>query len=116
MMKEKRQRPDRVELRLVLSRRQLKGGLAAFLLIGTAGIVGSETLSLVASFPSPIGIYKKLVATGQVVLARDGGNVGIGVDNPTAKLDIDGSARVQSTLNVGSSLDVGGALGLAPLA
>jgi hypothetical protein len=112
----KRSKPaDLVKFELVLSRRQLKGALMAFLMIGAVGVVGSETLSLVANFPSPIGIYNRLVSTGQTILAREGGRVGIGTGAPRATLEINGDTRVQTDVVVGGGVSLGGALGLASL-
>src|SRR6185369_15623712 len=40
--------------------------------------LGSETLTMVTTYPSPMGVYKNIVTTGQTLIARDAGNVGIG--------------------------------------
>src|SRR5581483_4582816 len=53
--------------------------------------LGSETLTMVTTYPSPMGVYKNIVTTGQTLLARDGGQVGIGTPTPTAALEADTS-------------------------
>lgn len=44
--------------------------------------IGSETLTLTTTYPAPVGIYRSMITTGtggaNTLLARDGGNVGIG--------------------------------------
>ncbi|MBI4061517.1 MAG: hypothetical protein HY403_08815 [Elusimicrobia bacterium] len=89
--------------------------VAALVVVGaTAGLLWSETLTLVTTYPSPSGIYNYLVTTGNsvaapadTVLNRNAGNtilapsatnaggmVGIGATNPGQKLTIDGSAPI----------------------
>lgn len=50
--------------------------------------VGSETLTLTTYYPAPYGGYVSLLTTGQTLLARDAGNVGVGVPSPQVKLDV----------------------------
>jgi len=61
--------------------------------------MGSETLTLHAYYPSPVGIYTRLVSINRASFARDKGNVlllernptgmvGIGTTEPQAKLDV----------------------------
>ena len=56
--------------------------LTALLLAVVSLEIGSETLTLSTTYPSPVGIYKFLITTGSgganTLLARDGGSVGIG--------------------------------------
>ncbi|MFA6318340.1 MAG: hypothetical protein WC943_13100 [Elusimicrobiota bacterium] len=51
----------------------------------------SETLTMTSYYPSPAGVYNKLVTTGNTVLARDRGRVGIGTSAPQGLLDIAGT-------------------------
>ncbi len=44
--------------------------------------LGSESLTLQTYYPSPLGIYSQVTSTGETILARDGGNVGVGTTNP----------------------------------
>ena len=94
---------------LVLSRRQLKFGLAAVLL-ATAAWAGTETLTLVGSYPSPLGIYRSIVSAGNAILARDGGRVGIGTMDPASKLDVVGDSRFSAAVAVGANLTAAGAV------
>ncbi len=69
----------------------LAGGalLAAFLTVE----IGSENLTLNAYFPAPLGVYANMMTTGDALLARDGGKVGVGTASPSAKLDVNGMTR-----------------------
>lgn len=100
---------DSVRIVLVASKRQLRLGLAAALL-GCAAWAGSETLTLVASYPSPLGIYRSLITSGNAILARDSGRVGIRTRTPAAELDVLGSARVSSNVNAGGEIRATGAI------
>ena len=91
-----------IHLHLRISRRAAK--LLALGALGlTVAVAAAETLTLVASYPSPIGIYKQLVSTAKTVLARDGGFVGIGTGpNPPAHtLDVVGDISASKTISVG---------------
>lgn len=68
--------------------------------------LGCETFDIQTHYPSPAGIYENLTATGDTVLARDGGNVGIGTgaNAPTARLDIVGSVRFRTGAVAGKVL------------
>src|SRR5208283_2856049 len=60
--------------------------------------LGSETLTMTTTYPSPSGIYNTMVTTGQTTLGRtagsqvllvpNGGKVGIGTVSPQAALDM----------------------------
>lgn len=69
-------------VRLTFSRRQLKAAAALGLLVALAYGLRSDTLKLSTYYPAPSGVYKKIITTAQTVLARDGGNVGIGTTSP----------------------------------
>lgn len=57
-------------------------------------ILGSETLQITTYYPAPYGGYARLLTTDMTLLARDSGNVGIGMPNPQKKLDVNGSTRL----------------------
>ena len=65
---------DEIHVRLIVSRRQLKGALALILLVGLAYALESDTITLSTIYPAPSGVYKRIITTGNTVLARDGGN------------------------------------------
>lgn len=86
----------------------MMGVLAVFL----AGFALSEQLTLTTSYPVPVGIYNKLITTGDsgaapadttfnrnagntilVPPTNAGGKVGIGTTTPAAKLDVVGAAN-----------------------
>src|SRR5206468_3404647 len=94
---------DVVRLVLVLSRRQIRFALGAVLL-AAAGFAAAETLTMVASYPSPLGIYNSIISAGNAFLARDSGNVGIGTSSPTAKLDVVGAAKVSGAVTAGGTV------------
>ena len=88
--------PDEIEL--------TKFNFGAMMLITLMSIgyvrMGTETLTLHAYYPSPVGIYTRLVSLNKATFAREKGNVvltseknpngmvGIGTTEPQAKLDV----------------------------
>lgn len=77
--------------------------------IGAVDTTGATSLGL--SLSSPTSGYADIqavrsqnVAWGDIVLNRQGGNVGIGTINPGAKLQVAGSGFMESGLRVGGSL------------
>lgn len=102
---------DEICIRLVLSKRQLTLGLALAAVFGLTGLIWSETLTMSAIYPSPSGLYKKLLVTADAVLARNSGTVQIGCAAPltpaaASKLDVCGTIRVVDggTLTAGKVL------------
>ncbi|HBB65820.1 MAG: hypothetical protein A2X28_00440 [Elusimicrobia bacterium GWA2_56_46] len=90
----------------------MRGGslftLVFFFIVWRPGFIASETLTLTTYYPAPYGGYASLLTTGQTLLARDGGRVGIGLGPgglPTAKLHVAGTFRlVDGTQAVGKVL------------
>jgi len=72
------------------------GLIVVVLLAGIAYEVLSDSMTMTTSYPSPVGVYKRLTSTAQTLLARDGGNVGIGTgaQDPKVKLDVKGEIKV----------------------
>ena len=77
--------------------------MALFFLCWHPKPLNSETLTLTTYYPAPYGGYVGLLTTGtggvNTLLARDGGNVGIGMANPGVKLEVAQNA----TLKVGQA-------------
>lgn len=70
-------------------------GTVAVLMAGLPAQLGSETLTLNTYYPSPLGVYRRIITTGtgnmHTVLARDDARVGIGnVTSPSYKLHVQG--------------------------
>ncbi|HOI41433.1 MAG TPA: hypothetical protein PK523_00675 [Elusimicrobiales bacterium] len=78
----------RIIIEFRLTRRKVLALLAAFFLCWHPAMLGSETLTLTTYYPAPYGGYARLLTTDETLLARDGGNVGIGVTTPGVKLDV----------------------------
>lgn len=72
--------------------RRALAGLGAVGLLSAA--LSSETLRLSTSYPAGAAVYQRLRTEGVTVLARDGGDVGVGTAAPGAKLDVNGVLRV----------------------
>ncbi|OGS07491.1 MAG: hypothetical protein A2270_09505 [Elusimicrobia bacterium RIFOXYA12_FULL_51_18] len=79
-----------VTLQLQFTRRKAFLLLTFFFICWHPGFLGSETLTLTTYYPAPYGGYASLLTTGQTLLARDGGNVGIGTPSPGYKLTVRG--------------------------
>ena len=87
----------------------------ALLCIGYA-VIDTETLTLHAYYPSPVGIYTRLVSLNKATFAREKGNVvltsernptgmvGIGTTDPQAKLDVRGEIKTNSRLQTERSI------------
>ncbi|MBI4377053.1 MAG: hypothetical protein HY549_11450 [Elusimicrobia bacterium] len=71
-----------------------QGPLTALVLAVCAEPLQSENVRLSTYYPAPSGVYLQMLTTGRTILARDAGDVGIGTDSPSAKLDVAGLLRV----------------------
>ncbi|HAT71342.1 MAG TPA: hypothetical protein DCS63_00820 [Elusimicrobia bacterium] len=88
-----------ITLRLQFDRRQVKALLIVVFLAWHPAFLGSETLTLTTYYPAPYGGYVNLLTTGQTLLARDGGRVGINTGTaiaPRAPLDVRGEVVAMS--------------------
>lgn len=90
--------------------------LLAVLLLGACVLeLASETLHMTTYYPSPLGIYRKIVTTMETVLNKNGGNailvpnasnpggsVGIGTSapDPGVKLDVEGDVNVGGQIRI----------------
>lgn len=81
----------KIRFDLTFSRRFLTAVGAAAMMLCAVPELESESVTLSTYYPAPSGVYTNMITTGNTYLARDGGNasmVGIGLINPTVKLDI----------------------------
>lgn len=98
---------DKIEIRLVLSRRQLIAGVAGLAIAAACRLARSSTVTVTTSFPSSLAVLEGVVTTGgtnaapiHTLLVRDiaKANVGIGTDHPSSRLDVRGDVAAQSIL------------------
>ncbi|MBI4596789.1 MAG: hypothetical protein HY737_00115 [Candidatus Omnitrophica bacterium] len=68
----------------------IKSWFTVGLLFATTTYVIAEEITLTTYYPSPRGVYQELRSASNTFLATQGGNVGIGTDNPTTKLEVRG--------------------------
>jgi hypothetical protein len=70
------------------------------LVISATLALQSETLTMVASYPSPMGVYRSLVATGNASFATKTGQVAIGATASSSdpKLYVNGNASINGSL------------------
>jgi hypothetical protein len=110
----------KITIEFSLTRRKVLVLLAVFFLCWRPGSLGSETLTMTTYYPAPYGGYARLLTTDQALLARDTGNVGIGMNTPTSKLHVNGEIRTNSQVRWGGSRgtlvgDQGGSIELGGL-
>lgn len=86
--------PQTLTLKVCIRKHHLLIALGVFLICAHPELAGSETLALTTYYPAPYGGYVSILTTGQTSLARDGGNVGIGLSNPSAKLEVAGEIKI----------------------
>lgn len=82
---------------------QFRWALAVLLLSAGARPLGSEEVTLTTYYPSPSGLYTRMIATGQTVLARDRGAVGVGTVRPAYKLDVVSAQSISARFQGGAS-------------
>ncbi|MBI4377004.1 MAG: hypothetical protein HY549_11205 [Elusimicrobia bacterium] len=84
-----------IKIEISVTSAAFQWGLAGLLLSFSAVELGSENVTLTTYYPAPSGVYTKMITTGQTILARDGGNVGIGTGPtaPAVTLDVNGTIR-----------------------
>jgi len=70
-----------------------------------ASDLGSEGLAMSSYYPSPSGVYTKMLTTSDTFLAKTGGHVGIGTTNPSGVLDVKGTGDV--LFNTSGSVGIG---------
>lgn len=87
--------------------------IALFFLCWHPRPLNSETLTLTTYYPAPYGGYVSLLTTGKTLLARDGGNVGIGLGAaaPGVKLDVKGVGGGSVDVRVNGRFQTGDASG-----
>lgn len=95
-----------IVLELRLTRNKVLGLLALFFLAWHPAFIESETLTLTTYYPAPYGGYASILTTGQTLLARDSGNVGIGIGVPGSKLHVAGATTLSGSLYVGGPLAI----------
>jgi hypothetical protein len=83
---------QRSHLIIIINPRTALWIMIATLVISVAVKLNSETMTMVASYPSPMGVYKLLTSTGPTNLATKGGAVTIGRDatSTPASLSVNG--------------------------
>jgi hypothetical protein len=89
--------------------------LTMALLAAVSVELGSETLNMTTTYPSPAGIYRTLITTQTTTLARDksGSVVNIGGGgNTSATLNVYGGANVSNSLTVDGTASVLGNVGI----
>lgn len=96
-----------IVVRFSFSRRQALLAIVAFFIAWHPGFIGSETLTLTTYYPAPYGGYVNLLTTGQTLLARNAGNLGVGLfpiasPAPQSKVDI----RVPSVAGVSDGVQI----------
>lgn len=81
----------------------------AFLFVASTD-VSCETVTTSSLIPAPSGVYKRLVTTGNTILARDGGDVLVGASVPPAWMGAPGLNARQTVVSRFGSFVAQGAL------
>lgn len=83
--------------------RRLKVALAFGSMAFLAYALQADTIKLSTVYPAPSGVYRKLIATKEAHLARDGGLVSVGSPLTPANMDVAGNLRVlNGTMQAGT--------------
>ena len=77
------------EVRVALSRSQLRAAMAAVMLVLSVSEVAPESVTMTTYYPAPSGVYTQMITTQNTYLARDGGNVGVGTASPKSWTELD---------------------------
>src|SRR5579885_713362 len=87
-------------------------GLLSLALTALAQPLSSENVTLNTFYPAPSGVYAQMLTTGQTWLARDNGNVGVGLPAPSNKLQVQGLGGGTVDLAVNGQIMTGDASGV----
>ena len=60
-----------IRVEIPVTRRMIRGAMAALLLGAPAGELSSESVTLTTYYPAPSGVYQQLITTQNVIFARD---------------------------------------------
>lgn len=104
---------NRPLIRITIGLREAKCLMAAAVILAVPLWLSSESLTLSTTYPSPAGIYKKLISTGDTILGRDTGSVVIGAAAPTAKLTVGGSVSATGAVAAGGAVTAGAGVSAA---
>jgi hypothetical protein len=97
----------KLNINLSLSRRGALLLLSAFFVCWHPGFIGSETLTLTTYYPAPYGGYVSILTTGSTLLARDAGNVGVGVAVPAQKFQVNATGGNSFMVTSGGNVGIG---------
>lgn len=121
-----------ITFRFELSPRKARLMLATLALLAGPAELSSESVTLTTYYPAPSGVYTQMITTGNTWLARDaatagvmvgatnalgagdkmyvmGGEVGIGVTDPAARLHVGGTGGSTVELRVNGRIHTGDA-------
>src|SRR5579859_6001085 len=83
-----------IHIRIAIPRAAVRWVLMGCFVLLASRDLGSETLTLVATYPVPMGIYKTVITTDKTILTRNAGWVGVGTTtqstDPNAKMMMGG--------------------------
>lgn len=97
---------DELNIRISFSRKSVLLPLILFFICWHPGFIGSETLALTTYYPAPYGGYVSILTTGQTLLARDTGNVGIATGNTAPRRPLDVNGEIVTTARMTLAQDM----------
>jgi hypothetical protein len=97
---------DELNIRVSFSRKSVLLPLILFFICWHPGFIGSETLVLTTYYPAPYGGYVSILTTGQTLLARDTGNVGIRTGNTAPRRPLDVNGEIVTTTRMTLAQDM----------